>query len=523
MPDEATADLIFASDQANHNFARVLGDLRRSHLSIAHRLRSIRRDAAFVAAVAARYPGFALVANERCGSWYIPLAGEEDAAASMRTLKTGSAYFKSTDGHTGQWSFSMRRLNLHLLPLISAKVDATSSAQGNYQGKGGGCILVDSTRRGKRMPDALSKTVPMWCCVLNRVLFSAVSANEQPPIREDAQTLYTPPGVVSASENSQMLALVPAFVEGLLRLGVLGADVAAWRRTNLPNGKPLRPVWITPDMPWPDVDVLRDRFNVVLCCTSSHVPSSDYNNTDDTFTDGYSADYIQGAADDTENWAHGLTPELYWAHCDDLLATPEASLPGLIASLVKSAAAHGSSEAVSHAFTEIAIMPYLSAGQWTGAEAPAPPPSSSHVCQIVFVRQTTAAESWTKAPNHLQVGLGKQDKVAGRTLRYALPRICEFAASFFAQPGTGDSEKKIRILCPTGRDVSIGAALALLCYCFDATGGPRTADKSPVSSAIFNKDVIRVQLGRIMTTMPHANPSRATLQSVNSFLMDLPR
>jgi tRNA A64-2'-O-ribosylphosphate transferase len=48
-----------------------------------------------------------LVANERCGSWYIP-----------PERKTASAYFKSTDGHTGQWSFSTRRLNLHLLDLV---------------------------------------------------------------------------------------------------------------------------------------------------------------------------------------------------------------------------------------------------------------------------------------------------------------------------------------------------------------------------------------------------------------------
>ena len=33
------------------------------------------------------------------------------------------------------------------------------------------CIIVDSTRRGKSMPDALSKTVPIWCAVINRLLF----------------------------------------------------------------------------------------------------------------------------------------------------------------------------------------------------------------------------------------------------------------------------------------------------------------------------------------------------------------
>ena len=36
----------------------------------------------------------------------------------------------------------------------------------------------------------------------------------------------------------------------------------------------------------------------------------------------------------------------------------------------------------------------------------------------------------------------------------------------------------------------------------------------------LNKDIIRVRMGRIATAVPEANPSRATLQSVNSFLMD---
>ena len=35
-------------------------------------------------------------------------------------------------------------------------------------GEKGGCIIIDSTRKGKRFPDSMSKTIPMWCCVLNR-------------------------------------------------------------------------------------------------------------------------------------------------------------------------------------------------------------------------------------------------------------------------------------------------------------------------------------------------------------------
>jgi tRNA A64-2'-O-ribosylphosphate transferase len=105
MPPPTLDELIFP-EQANHNFSRILGDLKRANLSIANRLASICQDAAFVDEVA-DVLGLPLVANERCGSWYID-----------PKRKAGSAYFKSTDGHTGQWKFSTRRLNLGLLGVI---------------------------------------------------------------------------------------------------------------------------------------------------------------------------------------------------------------------------------------------------------------------------------------------------------------------------------------------------------------------------------------------------------------------
>lgn len=91
---------------ASHNFSHVLSSLKRSHLSISNRLKSIDRDSQFVEHIASVYR-LPVIANERCGSWYIP-----------PQTKAGSAYFKSTDGHQGQWSFSMRRLNLQVLEIV---------------------------------------------------------------------------------------------------------------------------------------------------------------------------------------------------------------------------------------------------------------------------------------------------------------------------------------------------------------------------------------------------------------------
>jgi tRNA A64-2'-O-ribosylphosphate transferase len=49
--------------------------------------------------VCALYPTLPVFANLRCGLWYAPHARD-------------TCYFKSTDGHNGNWSFSCTRLNL---------------------------------------------------------------------------------------------------------------------------------------------------------------------------------------------------------------------------------------------------------------------------------------------------------------------------------------------------------------------------------------------------------------------------
>lgn len=91
---------------ASQSFSSTLSSLKRSTLCTTNRLHSIHHDSLFVQNVASSY-NLPLIANERCGSWYIP-----------PKQKAGSAYFKSTDGHWGQWSLSKRRLNVQILDII---------------------------------------------------------------------------------------------------------------------------------------------------------------------------------------------------------------------------------------------------------------------------------------------------------------------------------------------------------------------------------------------------------------------
>jgi tRNA A64-2'-O-ribosylphosphate transferase len=134
------------------------------------------------------------------------------------------------------------------------------------------------------MPDALSKTIPIWCSVLNRALFpDAIGCHE----------LYTPPQVVSSSEHTQIAVRLEGFLQSFLTIDI---DYATMRAQIT---KPLRPMWVTPESYISSEDTIFDGYHPIICCTASRrVPGGEVSE----------GGYIQGSGDDTENWAFSLTP-----------------------------------------------------------------------------------------------------------------------------------------------------------------------------------------------------------------------
>ncbi|ELR10693.1 initiator tRNA phosphoribosyl transferase [Pseudogymnoascus destructans 20631-21] len=461
MPPPATAsDLIF-SEQANHNFSKTLGDIKRHTLSIHNRLQSILVDASFVQSVSEAYCR-PLVANERCGSWYI-----------NPEAKSGSAYFKSTDGHTGVWKFSTRRLNTHLLELI---------------GRGDGCIIVDSTRRGKRMPDALSKTIPIWCSVINRTLFSD---------KPEYHNLYTLPQAVSSSEHAQIAARLDGFAESFAGLGI---DMKPLREH---ISKPIRPLWVTPESALPVEEQVFSDYHPVICCTASRRVAGG------EVSEG---GYIQGSGDDTENWAYGLTPTVFWSNSELLLSTPESELTSLITELVSR---------FSNANTgkpSPTLLPPTSYLYVTSLTSLAAQPASSSDIIITICPEITTPASWQKDKHRLEIGIGS-GKIGSRNLRSALHHMVDFVKRSLSTAPAETNSPRIVVACPDGKDLSIGVALAILCILYDDSGGLLELGQEGTE---IDKAYIRRRLGWIMTAMPGSNPSRSTLQSVNSYLMTRP-
>ena len=103
---------------------QVTRELKKEENGLFNCLNSIVADVTFVGEIRNLYPSLPLVANLRCGLWYTP-------------KPDSTCYFKSTDGHAGNWSFSCTRLNLHVADIAARK---------------GGAIIVDATRKGKKYP-----------------------------------------------------------------------------------------------------------------------------------------------------------------------------------------------------------------------------------------------------------------------------------------------------------------------------------------------------------------------------------
>ncbi|CEJ02977.1 Putative Initiator tRNA phosphoribosyl transferase [Rhizopus microsporus] len=158
------------------------------------------------------------------------------------------------------WDFNIRRNNLHLIPII---------AQHH------GCILVDSTRKGKRIPDALSKTIPIWCCTINR----AVQRIKGYHWDTDFHSL---PSAVSRSEHAQIEAKMESLVDKLMSSGIDVYAIADQLK------KPLRPIWFTPQSCGAIVPDFDDcSFWPVVCLSASEAVENGYQKNLELNSDTY--------------------------------------------------------------------------------------------------------------------------------------------------------------------------------------------------------------------------------------------
>ncbi|MCJ1371527.1 hypothetical protein MMC20_002745 [Loxospora ochrophaea] len=237
--------------------------------------------------------------------------------------------------------------------------------------------------------------------------------------------------------------------------------------------------------------------SLVICCTASRRVKG---------TEASEDGYIQGAGDDSEGWSHGLSPDVCWKYIERLMATPGDDLPDLIEDLL--GAEKTERDTIEATLVSPTTMVYIGR-----LDACTKPSLLDFDCIIECSENRSREEkSANDSKTRLQLHCGS-GKLASRALRSLLPEACAFieAATFRGCP-------KMLFACPTGRDLSVGIVLAALCLYFDDDG---IFHPEPRSEGI-SKAYIRQRLSWIMVSRPSANPSRSSLQAVNSFLMQRP-
>lgn len=147
-------------------------------------------------------------------------------------------------------------------------------------------VIIDSTRRGKRFPDALSKTIPIWCAVLN-VVRADLRGEE---LGVDAK-LWTLPTAIGRSEHAQIDAQIKGWATTLLASSY---DLSHLKTLE----KPLRPIFVSPASTFatPTLSDEHLSYYPIICVSASKMAAES-----DTRERGFA--YAQGGGDDAETWA----------------------------------------------------------------------------------------------------------------------------------------------------------------------------------------------------------------------------
>ncbi|KAG5559281.1 hypothetical protein RHGRI_008984 [Rhododendron griersonianum] len=507
---------------------RASRTIKRRENSLYNALRSIYEDSIFVGEIALLWPELPLLANLRCGLWY-------------SSQFQSNCYFKSTDGHTNNWSFNTSRLNLHVALLA---------------GQRGGCIIVDSTRKGKRFPDSMSKTIPIWTCVLNRAIKNhqirmhgagiqvhGLDSNTYCRHTEDTGqglpdwdcSLHLPLWV----SETEKIAIEDRLEVWTKELESCGADITSLA---LSLKKPLRPLWISQKtVIW---------LNEVPECSSwDFTPiilisaSSSSGNFQHRTTSEFSWNYIPGAGDDEESWARGLSPSLFWNHVYDFINSGPESCNQKVADIVEKDRVYRAQRGQNA--PQISMKPSESSGRFSlfyaeepkmGCDIPCVTSVASFGdnCKIFWLGSTNLAVGATcfaaNVPNvdcilncgtealaislenpetylHVPIMNSKLDRFS---LLRNIPTALNFAETNLRRG------KKLLLCCNTGEDISICVSLAIITSLFTDEG--LFDDGKSFSQTCITKFEMRKRLVFICKYAINARPSRGNLKQVFNFI-----
>jgi tRNA A64-2'-O-ribosylphosphate transferase len=433
---------------------------RKDDLNLKNRILSILNDSHFIDYLHKIFP-FPILANERSGSWYV-----------RPELQSGSVYFKSTDGHFGQWNLSLKRLNLFSLEVIHM---------------GRGAMIVDVTRRGKRFPDSLSKTIPIWCFVLNQVVFST-------------SQLFVAPTAVSPQEKLQIERKLGSLVE---KFKASNPDIAYLKKH---IKKPLRPIFLHPSSKmfahhqsstwWTEEELQNLDFTPLILVSASISNSQDEMDWSEPIIPlPATLSYVQGASDDCECWfGAGFNSSIFWKVANKL--TPDLSIIDMRILIQNEISSSGPAKMHGDSFnwmwnSNIAI------GNRSAAD---PTTCWAHFDYIANCGAPQYQYAEDKLDRYLYLDI-PEGKKGQKAFSEHIEKFLLFIKNQY------ESKKRILIHCMQGKDHSVGMAM-----CFFIIS-------AEVKIPIITKQMVTNLLIKIQAHRHQAAPSRATLKKLNLYFI----
>uniref|UniRef100_A0A7S3ACF5 Rit1 N-terminal domain-containing protein n=1 Tax=Rhodosorus marinus TaxID=101924 RepID=A0A7S3ACF5_9RHOD len=436
----------------------VLSALHRWAVQPYHRLRSIELDVRSVIEIAEAVEA-PVIANLRCGLWYVP-----------PRYRAGVSHFKSGDGHYGQWNFSMRRLNLHLLQILASERKA---------------LVVDATRTGKRFPDSLSKTLPTWSCVVNRALLGFTD-----------EPLVLPPWVPK-QEQVRIEGMIPEWVRRCR---------SALGQMNLPKpAKKLGIIWLRPES-----TVLESYAHVDFCPIFALSASLFIEEGSRADMNGFH--YVPGAGDDEESWALGLGADIFHENVQAIIGDGPDGCEDRMQSFACSKAENVSSSIGARRY------PLWDTGVQIGAMECLDDPSVWKDFEKVLVLNHSVdlpanVGSGAALDNLVQFSMmnnkGKPDRRYG--LQRALPRVL----------GILQETSSVLVVSDPDMEYSVAASMAFLASSCERD--PLGCYYRSQGQLVPDKESFTLALASLGTEIPHPiAPSRTVLKQVHRCFMSSP-
>lgn len=407
-------------------------------------------------------------------------------------------------------------------------------------------MIVDSTRKGKRFPDSLAKTIPIWCAVMNRAIHryrtsTATAAASSTTAHTDHRMiecwdmeLHCLPSIVPEQEQEQICQRLDGFVD---RLFAMQAAVDFKALSGMLR-KPLRPLWISPESLLATLPLAQLSFIPVVLCSASmqlHAGQSCFqsvqwppraSSADDCGTliitrttdiaTTVSFEYMQGAADDHEMWAErGQTAESFWQSMgfsfkDTDTDTGEFSLAfnqqsdkklsyhligdtGLAIGSMHSCRYYQEFDWIINATAEIGPDNYL------------PDELSSKILSLERPKLSQLPLILTRQQSGLPYNYCQLFIEEGKRGQYSFARHIPFIRQQFTDRQTVG---RVLVHCRQGVDRSVAVALCILLS--TATATPTAANDISLGKMDINRWLAIIQRYRSV-----ANPSRALLKRIN--------